>query len=188
MSTNQPAPKRRLSEEHRRKMSISRRGKKLSEEHRRKISEGLKGRVFSEETRRKISESNRGLTRSEETRSRISEARRGTKASEEHRKNMSIALSGRTKSGGRAANENFIGALVGKVRDPSGKVWDVVNVNHFVRTHRELFTEEELTISHGGHCPASVGIGAIARSGKSGRSTWKGWSRVIPPDDESHRA
>ncbi len=34
-------------------------GKKLSEEHKRKISEGNKGRIFSKETRRKIGEANK---------------------------------------------------------------------------------------------------------------------------------
>jgi len=58
---------RKLSDEHKRKLSESMKGKKHSEEHRRKISESLKGCkpwntgktgciTHSEETKRKISE------------------------------------------------------------------------------------------------------------------------------------
>lgn len=48
-----------ITEEHKRKISESRKGKKrkpFSKEWRRKISEKMKGRKFSEETKRKISE------------------------------------------------------------------------------------------------------------------------------------
>ena len=48
-----------LSAETRKKMSEAKKGKKLkpfTEEHRRKLSETMKGRIFSEETRRKLSE------------------------------------------------------------------------------------------------------------------------------------
>ena len=88
-------------------------GKKLSEEHKQKISEAGKGRVVSKETREKIGEANRGKTpseeakeknreahkgknhpqygthRSEETKTKISNAHRGKKLSEEHKRNLS---------------------------------------------------------------------------------------------------
>ena len=48
-----------------------------SDETRRKLSESLKGRVISEETKRKMSESHKGTSCSEETRRKISEARKG---------------------------------------------------------------------------------------------------------------
>lgn len=63
--------------EHRRLHNKSKKGKKLSEEHRRKISESMKGKKrkpFTEETRRKMSESHKGKHRSEETRKKISES------------------------------------------------------------------------------------------------------------------
>ena len=55
------------SEEHKRKLSESKKGKKFSEEHKKKLSEAHKGKStwnkgkhHSEETKRKISESNKG--------------------------------------------------------------------------------------------------------------------------------
>lgn len=52
--------KRIFSEEHKRKISESKKGKKLSEEHKRKISESEKGRIFPEEVKKKISKANSG--------------------------------------------------------------------------------------------------------------------------------
>lgn len=68
-------------------------GKKLSEEHKRKLSESLKGKPgpnkgkkFSEETKRKLSESlkgklawNKGIPLTEETKRKMSEAKKGKK-------------------------------------------------------------------------------------------------------------
>ena len=70
-----------ISDETRKKMSESQKGRTLSEETRKKISEAKKGRIFSAETRKKLSEAkkgrvtwNKGLTLSEEHRRKISEA------------------------------------------------------------------------------------------------------------------
>ena len=52
---------KKLSEEHKRKLSKSHKGKKLSEEHKRKIVENLTGRPVSKETREKIGNANRGI-------------------------------------------------------------------------------------------------------------------------------
>ena len=111
------------TEEARRKMSETKRGKKLSEEHKRKIGESLmgnqncsgcthteetkrnmgeaqKGRKHTEETRRKISAANKGKRRSEETRRRLSEAHRGNqnclgrRVSEETRRKMGRDVAG----------------------------------------------------------------------------------------------
>jgi hypothetical protein len=76
-------------------MSASARLKKLSEEHRRKISiataKNNTGRKMSAETRRKISESLTGRTmppRSDETRQRLSESLLGVPKSAEHRQKI----------------------------------------------------------------------------------------------------
>ena len=72
------------SEETKRKISESEKGKVLSEESRKKISEAEKGRrlgPLSLETRKKISEAQTGKKRgphSEETRRKISEAHTGS--------------------------------------------------------------------------------------------------------------
>ena len=59
-----------MSEETKRKMSDSKKGKHFSEEHRKKLSESHKGRYFSEETRRKLSESHKGRTGANNPRSK----------------------------------------------------------------------------------------------------------------------
>ena len=74
----------------------------MSEEVRKKISESLKGKQFSEETRRKLSDANKGKTLSEEARKKMSDAKKGKPApnkgipmSEEARKKMSDAKKGK---------------------------------------------------------------------------------------------
>ena len=90
------------SEETRRKISKSGKGKKHSTETRRKISESRKGKKLSEETRRKQRESHKGINtwmkgkkRSTETRRKISESMKGKKLSEETRRKMSESLKGK---------------------------------------------------------------------------------------------
>ena len=75
-----------MSEETRRKMSESHKGRHLSEEARKKLSEAKKGRHLSEEHRRKISESKKGEKnpmygkhRSDETRRKMSESHKRKK-------------------------------------------------------------------------------------------------------------
>ena len=53
---------KKLSCEHRRKLSEAMKGKKLSEEHRRKLSEANKGKHHTEEWRRKSGEAHKGMT------------------------------------------------------------------------------------------------------------------------------
>ena len=73
-----------VSEEYRRKLSESRKGKSswnkgisMNEESKKKLSESLKGRVISTETRKRISESLKGRVISTETRKRMSESAKG---------------------------------------------------------------------------------------------------------------
>jgi len=84
------------SEETKRKISESNKGKTASEETRRKISEAHKGRTHSEESRIKMSEAQKGKPVSEKTKRKISEARKGKTSnrkgvilSEETKRNMS---------------------------------------------------------------------------------------------------
>jgi len=93
------------SEETRKKISESRKGKKhpqfgkpLSAETRRKISEALKGREHSADTRRKLSEAHKGKTRkplSTDTRCKISEAMKGRERSAEHCRKISESKKGK---------------------------------------------------------------------------------------------
>ena len=67
------------SEEHKRKISESCKGKTghpMTSETKRKLIEALKGKTRSEETKHKISASQKGKTRSEETKQKMSEARK----------------------------------------------------------------------------------------------------------------
>lgn len=97
------------TEETRKKQSISHRRWHreigFSEESRRKISESLRGRTVLEATRRLISSSTKGRVVSEETRNKLSNSLKGRKCwtkglslSEEHRKNIADALRGKPLS------------------------------------------------------------------------------------------
>ena len=75
--------------EHRRLHTL---GNHHTNETRRKISETQKGRTFSEEHCRKISESLKGKNLSEDTRKKMSESHKGKHLSEDHRRKISEAL------------------------------------------------------------------------------------------------
>ena len=90
----------RPTEETRRKISESCKGKQLSEETRRKLSDSQKGKYCgeksywygkhrSEEHKRKISEANKGKQLSEEHKRKLSEANKGKQLSEEHKRKLS---------------------------------------------------------------------------------------------------
>ena len=61
------------------------RNKKYSEESKKKISESLKGRIISESAKEKISNSKKGKLRTEEVKKKISESKKNKKFSEEHK-------------------------------------------------------------------------------------------------------
>jgi hypothetical protein len=85
------------SEETKRKMSDTRKGKTHSEETKRKQSEAKKGKTFSEESKRKMSEAQKGKSLSEETRRKMSETRKGKIPSKETRRKLSEARKGQSK-------------------------------------------------------------------------------------------
>lgn len=121
-----PIKKKRIfTEEHRRKLSESQKGKKLSEECKRKIGESQKGKVMSEESKRKISIANKGKKRTpeqvermvknhmyytgkehfmygkahtKEARRKISESRKGTTLTKDVRKKIGKASKERWKN------------------------------------------------------------------------------------------
>lgn len=69
-----------------------------SEESKKKMSESHKGRLLSEEQKRKIGASNIGKVMSEEAKKKISQAHKGKKQSEEHRRNNSLSKKGKIVS------------------------------------------------------------------------------------------
>jgi NUMOD3 motif. len=66
-----------VSEEHKKKLSESHKGKHHSDETKRKMSESHKGKPLSEENKRKIGESNKISHSSVETKRKIGEAHKG---------------------------------------------------------------------------------------------------------------
>jgi group I intron endonuclease len=82
------------SDETKQKLSKVRTGKKLSEEHRKKISLGGMGKKMSPEAISNRVKSFTGFKHTEECKKRMSELKKGTKMSDEARINMSIARSG----------------------------------------------------------------------------------------------
>lgn len=62
-----------------------------SEEHKRKISESMKGKTVSFETKQKMSKSRTGIKLSEKTKQKMRNAHKGKKLSENTKLKMSIA-------------------------------------------------------------------------------------------------
>ncbi|MDA1347197.1 MAG: NUMOD3 domain-containing DNA-binding protein [Crenarchaeota archaeon] len=111
----------KFSEESRKKMSLSQKGKKRSESFKQKIrermkgnqytkgmkqsrevvlrrAEKMKGHVVTAKTRRKISLANKGKKRSEEVKRRQSEIMKGRKPTENTRRKISLANKGKKRS------------------------------------------------------------------------------------------
>ena len=86
------------SEETKKKISESSKGKIISDETKRKMSEAKKGKIVSDETRRKMSEANKGKSLSEEHKKKISESHKKENLSDESRKNISEAQKGKSQS------------------------------------------------------------------------------------------
>jgi group I intron endonuclease len=86
------------TDEQRKKLSLSRKGRILSEETKRKISIANKDRVISMETREKMKLAMKGYKPSPETRKIWSEQRKGRIATKETREKMSLARKGKPVS------------------------------------------------------------------------------------------
>jgi len=92
---------KKLSNEHKEKLSIAHTGICFSEEHKKNISNANLGRKFSEETINKIRNSNLGQKRSEEFKKKISELQKGKKRSpllEDTKRKISKKMKGRILS------------------------------------------------------------------------------------------
>jgi group I intron endonuclease len=89
MKGNKYSVGRILSEETKKKISESNKGKKHNPETIKKIAEKHRGQKRSGETRLKISEANRRRKLSQETKDKIADAHRGKKHSEEHKQLLS---------------------------------------------------------------------------------------------------
>jgi len=94
-----------FSEQHKRNMSESQKGKTPSEETKQRLAKSqighigyMKGKKFSEETKQKMSIAQKGKIVSEETKRKLSEAKKGKKGkplSEEHKKKISNTCKGK---------------------------------------------------------------------------------------------
>ena len=100
------------------------RGRKLSQEHRDKISLSGRGLKRSEETKQKLSEALRGHIIKPETRQRIGDANRGRQNTEEHKAKLRSANIG-----------NEYQAKSFRVMDPNGLVHEGFNLRKFCREH-----------------------------------------------------
>lgn len=86
------------SEESKKKISESNKGRVVSKETRKKISESEKGKTVSEETKKKLSKAQMGKYHSEASRKKISEFQTGRSVSRETRKKLSIVNTGKRHS------------------------------------------------------------------------------------------
>ena len=84
-----------MSEEAKKKISETKKGRQLSEETKRKMSEAHKGKPLSEEHKRKMIEINKGKHHSEETKNKISESIKQKHLSAEYKRKISEAFKGR---------------------------------------------------------------------------------------------
>lgn len=83
------------SEETKRKISESRKGKTASVETRKKMSESHKGKIFSAETRMKLSLLHKGEKKTEAHKEKLRQANIGKKLSDETKKKLSVANKGK---------------------------------------------------------------------------------------------
>ena len=111
---------KKLSKEHRKKISDARKGIKFSEEHRKKLSKAKKGKspwnkdktgIYSEETKKKMSSAKKGKPVSDSQKlhlQKLAQARKGKKHSEESKNKMSgrvISEETRKRMSGRINSE-----------------------------------------------------------------------------------
>lgn len=104
-----------FSEEHKRKMSEAKIGKKLSEYTKSKISKSHTGRKLSDSHKQRISQSNLGKKMSDESKEKISNSSKGVgrkPLTEEHKNNISKSRKGKKHS--EEHIKNFVASRIGK--------------------------------------------------------------------------
>lgn len=135
---------RKLSEEHKKKISESNKGRKASEETKQKMSESQKGRIITEETKRKMSESNKGRTGqtcSEETKRKLSIANTGKKRSNETKRKISESNKGEKCSNWKGGISfepychKFNNTLKEEVRNRDNRICQNCKAKENVRRH-----------------------------------------------------
>jgi len=113
----------------------------FSEEHKKKLSLAKLGKKISEETRLKISVANRGKHLSEETKNRLRNLRVGIKHTEETRRKMSLASLGKKKS--LQHRLNISKGKIGKAMVRGEKCWNwkggISKIDKLCRGMREYF-------------------------------------------------
>lgn len=147
-----------VSEETKKKISESNKGKKMSEEAKFKMKESKKN--MSEETKLKISNSSKGRIISEETRKKISEKIKGKKHSEETIKKMIIS-----KKNFKFSNENII-----KMAKINKKPIIQMDLNQNVIEEFDSITEASIKLLIG---IKNIGECLSGRSKTAGNFKWK---------------
>jgi hypothetical protein len=124
-----------------------------------------------------------GRKHSEEQIRKQAEAMRGRKYSPEIVEKRVVKMRGREQKApltarGPTNKQSREGAL----RDPNGRIWWYRNLTHFVRTHEELFSPDDVAwvpTRRGGlhlRCRAQKGLTNLYGRGKSTAGQWKGWT------------
>lgn len=88
------ANKRRMTDEVRKKLSESHKGKPASEDQKEKIKKWFQEVGFDEEAKKKMSEASKSKVITDETRKKLSEMNKGREFSEEHKKKISESKKG----------------------------------------------------------------------------------------------
>jgi hypothetical protein len=67
------------------------------------------------------------------------------------------------------------GSKVWRLRSPNNVVYEFKNINHFVSTHPDLFTDADRVIKYGSY-QAQHGLATLSPHRKNPRGSWKGWT------------
>lgn len=136
------------SEESKRKISKTQKGRKVSEETKQK----MKGHVFSDEHKEKLRQSKLGKKRklfTEEHRKNLSKARKGRKLSEEHKEKLRNISSSKRPEVRQKMSESAKHRLQNKENHPlfgkkhSEESKQKMSNSHIGRTYEELFGKEK---------------------------------------------
>ena len=142
-----------------------------------KFSNGFKGRKHTPETVEKIKLAIKG--------------RKGRKQTPETKKKLSLLRLGkpRTDKVGSKGPQHY-SSVVCKLRSPTGAVWCVKNLSHFIRTHPELFDPKDTVTrkykTGGFYCSAISGLLKLTRI-TGPRKSWKGWTLISKVNNHKNK-